>query len=343
MPAEDTVFYVLYDKFMFWSILVAIFTFGWLFTAILRYRDGVEPDTTDIDRIEVGAFPLERHNTRLEIMFYLLPTILVVWVTIMAIGSNSAVWNFDDDDTSKDLNRFDITINAYQWYFEFIYEETLTWEDTDTGIDVVWDTESNTMQVTSFGNSAASLIEVKLGSIESELFFNGTDIRALTNTGYSSAQHNHVKVFDADGALLHTWEHIPIGHKLITPSNPMIIPCDEVILANMHSKPVDASDTRNVGVQHAFWVPEWGMKEDFVPGLAAGTNLGFIPDDAGTFPIRCAEYCGMQHSIMTGEVKIVDRVETEDIPNSGLTCAQKDSGVQKTGSSSANNYDGGEM
>jgi len=92
MPAEDTVFYVLYDKFMFWSILVAIFTFGWLFTAILRYRDGVEPDTTDVDRIEVGAFPLERHNTRLEIMFYLLPTILVVWVTIMAIGSNSAVW-----------------------------------------------------------------------------------------------------------------------------------------------------------------------------------------------------------------------------------------------------------
>ena len=43
MPAEDTVFYVLYDKYMFWSILVAIFTFGWLFTAMLRYRVGVFP------------------------------------------------------------------------------------------------------------------------------------------------------------------------------------------------------------------------------------------------------------------------------------------------------------
>jgi heme/copper-type cytochrome/quinol oxidase subunit 2 len=330
MPAEDTVFYVLYDKFMFWSILVAIFTFGWLFTAILRYRDGVEPDTTGIDHIEVGAFPVDRHNTPLELMFYLLPTVLVVWLTVMALGSNSAVWNFDEEGET-----FDITVNAYQWYFEFVYEESLTWEDTDTGIEVVWDTATKTMQVTADGNPAASSIEVKLGASESELFFNGTDIRALTNTEYNVYQHNHVKVYDADGVLLHTWEHIPIGHKLITPSNPMIIPCDEVIIANMHSLPVNPSDTRNVGVQHAFWLPEWGMKEDFVPGLESGTTIGFIPDDTGTFPIRCAEYCGMQHSIMTGEVMVVAR--------EGMTC-DLDTGVKKSGgSSSASNYDGGEM
>jgi heme/copper-type cytochrome/quinol oxidase subunit 2 len=331
MPAEDTVFYVLYDKFMFWSILVAIFTFGWLFTAILRYRDGVEPDTTKLDHIEVGAFPVDRHNTKLELAFYILPTILVVWLTVMALGSNSAVWNYDDTDQET----FPITINAYQWYFEFVYEESLTWEDSDTGIDVIWDSATKTMQVTADGNSAASSIEVKLGSLESELFFNGTSIRALTNTEYSQFQHNYVKVYDADGALLHTWEHIPVNHKLITPSNPMIVPCDEVVIASMHSKPVDASDTRNVGVQHAFWVPEWGMKEDFVPGLESGTTLGFMPDDAGTFPIRCAEYCGLQHSVMTGEVMVV--------APEGKSCADVDSGVKKSGSSSADNYNGGEM
>ena len=329
MPAEDTVFYVLYDKFMFWSILVAIFTFGWLFTAILRYRDGVEPDTTDIDHIEVGAFPVERHNTPLELMFYLLPTVLVVWLTVMALGSNSAVWNFDEDEET-----FDITVNAYQWYFEFVYEESLTWEDTDTDIIVEWDSTAKTMRVTADPTTAASSIEVKLGAVESELFFNDDGVSAKPNTEYNPYQHNHVKVYDADDVLLHTWEHIPIGHKLITPSNPMIIPCDEIIIANMHSRPVDASDTRNIGVQHAFWVPEWGMKEDFVPGLESGTTLGFIPDDAGTFPIRCAEYCGMQHSIMTGEVMVVAR--------EGLTC-DRDTGVTKSGSSSANNYDGSGM
>ena len=326
MPAEDTVFYVLYDKFMFWSIIVAIFTFGWLFTAILRYRDGVEPDTTNIDHIEVGAFPVDRHNTTLELMFYIVPTFLVVWLTVMALGSNSAVWNFDEE-----AETFDITVNAYQWYFEFVYEESLTWEDTETGFDVAW--SAGSMQVTSEGNTD-STVEVKMGTIKTELFFNGTDITGIPTATYSPFQHNYVKVFDAEGVLIHTWEHIPVGHKLITPSNPMIIPCDEVIIANMHSKPVDASDTRNVGVQHAFWVPEWGMKEDFVPGLESGTTLGFIPDDAGTFPIRCAEYCGMQHSIMTGEVMVVAR--------EGMTC-DLDTGVTKSGSSSASNYDGGEM
>ena len=329
MPAEDTVFYVLYDKFMFWSILVAIFTFGWLFTAILRYRDGVEPDTTDIDHIEVGAFPVDRHNTPLEVMFYVLPTILVVWLTVMALGSNSAVWNFDEEGET-----FDITVNAYQWYFEFVYEESLTWEDTDTGIEVVWDSATKRMEVTAYGNPAASWYELKLGAQEEELFLDADGESALPNTEYSPYQHNHVKVYDADGVLLHTWEHIPIGHKLITPSNPMIIPCDEVIIANMHSLPVDPSDTRNVGVQHAFWVQEWGMKEDFVPGLEGGTTLGFMPDDPGIFPIRCAEYCGMQHSIMTGEVMVVAR--------EGMNC-DLDTGVKKSGSSSANNYDGGGM
>ena len=328
MPAEDTVFYVLYDKFMFWSILVAIFTFGWLFTAILRYRDGVEPDTTKLDHIEVGAFPVDRHNTKLELAFYILPTILVVWLTVMALGSNSAVWNYDDTDEET----FPITVNAYQWYFEFVYEESLTWEDTDTGINVVW--SAGSMQVSADGNTAAASVEVKMGSIESELFFNGSTLAGMPTAMYNTFQHNHVKVYDVDGLLLHTWEHIPVNHKLITPSNPMIIPCDEVIIANMHSLPVDPSDTRNVGVQHAFWVPEWGMKEDFVPGLESGTTLGFMPDDAGTFPIRCAEYCGLQHSVMTGEVMVVARA--------GQDCSF-DSGVKKSDSSSADNYNGGEM
>ena len=102
----------------------------------------------------------------------------------------------------------------------------------------------------------------------------------------------------------------------------------------MKSKGIEG-DERNVGVQHAFWVPEWGMKEDFVPGLEAGTTLYFMPDDAGTFPIRCAEYCGMQHSVMTGQVMVV--------APEGTNC-DFDSGVKKSAdSTSSGSYDGGEM
>ena len=151
---------------------------------------------------------------------------------------------------------------------------------------------------------------------------------------YDSAQHAYVKVYDAEDALIHTWENIPRGHTFVTPSAPMIVPCDELVDATMKSKSADTTDSRNVGVQHAFWVPEWGMKEDFVPGLEDGTTLYFMPDDPGMFPIRCAEYCGLQHSVMTGQVMVGAR--------EGMTC-DYDSGVAKSDTSSSDSYDGGGM
>ena len=81
----------------------------------------------------------------------------------------------------------------------------------------------------------------------------------------------------------------------------------------MHSKPISNDNPAYVGVQHSLWLPEWGMKEDLVPGLEQGTNMFIQPDEAGTFPIRCAEYCGLQHSLMIGKVTVVAR--------EGTTCA----------------------
>ena len=189
------------------------------------------------------------------------------------------------------------------------------------------------MQVDATGTDATT-VKVKIGSDKSEYEINnGSSLMAIT-ANYDSAQHAYVKVYDAEDALIHTWENIPRGHTFITPSDPMIVPCDELVDATMKSKSADTTDTRNVGVQHAFWVPEWGMKEDFVPGLEDGTTLYFMPDDSGTFPIRCAEYCGLQHSVMTGQVMVVAR--------EGMTC-DYDSGVAKSETSSSDSYDGGEM
>ena len=92
----------------------------------------------------------------------------------------------------------------------------------------------------------------------------------------------------------------------------------------MKSLPSDESNPNYVGVQHSFWLPEWGVKEDLVPGHAEGTWMTVMPDDPGMFPIKCAEYCGNQHAYMTGDVKIVAA--------EGNDC-YKDTGVLKTGNS----------
>ena len=195
------------------------------------------------------------------------------------------------------------------------------------------DRDQGVMQVDASGNANAASIEVKLDNQKTDYEINnGSSLMAIPAT-YDLGRHTYVKVFDAEGALIHTWEHIPRGHTFITPSEPMIVPCDQLVDATMKSKGIEG-DERNVGVQHAFWVPEWGMKEDFVPGLESGTTLYFMPDDAGTFPIRCAEYCGMQHSVMTGQVMVV--------APEGTTC-DYDSGVKKSNKDSSGDDYGGEM
>jgi cytochrome c oxidase subunit II len=56
-------------------------------------------------------------------------------------------------------------------------------------------------------------------------------------------------------------------------------------------------------VIHSFWVPEFGQKEDAVPGLV--TNLVITPKRLGTFPVICTELCGLGHALMRSEAQVM--------------------------------------
>jgi len=53
----------------------------------------------------------------------------------------------------------------------------------------------------------------------------------------------------------------------------------------------DAAD-----VIHSFWVPEFGQKQDAVPGQ--DTKLVITPTKIGTYPVICTELCGLGHALM---------------------------------------------
>jgi cytochrome c oxidase subunit 2 len=55
-------------------------------------------------------------------------------------------------------------------------------------------------------------------------------------------------------------------------------------------------------VLHSFWVPAFRLKLAGVPGLVQ--NMNFTPTRAGTFDIVCAEYCGVDHSVMQGKLTV---------------------------------------
>ena len=60
-------------------------------------------------------------------------------------------------------------------------------------------------------------------------------------------------------------------------------------------------------VIHSFYVPAMRVKQDVLPGRYV--SVWFRPVKAGTYPIYCAEYCGILHSGMLGEVRVLSGTE----------------------------------
>jgi len=60
-------------------------------------------------------------------------------------------------------------------------------------------------------------------------------------------------------------------------------------------------------VIHSFWVPEFRVKQDAVPGQT--TVLRFTPTVEGEYTLVCAELCGLTHYNMIAKVKIVSQEE----------------------------------
>ncbi|HKI53060.1 MAG TPA: cytochrome c oxidase subunit II [Anaerolineales bacterium] len=58
-------------------------------------------------------------------------------------------------------------------------------------------------------------------------------------------------------------------------------------------------------VIHSFWVPEFRVKQDLVPGRI--TELRITPTLIGNYQVRCAELCGTSHSYMRKPVIITSQ------------------------------------
>ena len=70
------------------------------------------------------------------------------------------------------------------------------------------------------------------------------------------------------------------------------LPIDTTVQLQLQSK----------DVIHSFWVPEFGQKQDAVPGLL--TKLVITPNRLGTFPVICTELCGLGHAVMRSQTTV---------------------------------------
>ena len=61
---------------------------------------------------------------------------------------------------------------------------------------------------------------------------------------------------------------------------------------------------RTDDVVHSFWVPEFRIKQDAVPGIV--TTSTTVPSRAGDFEVVCAELCGLGHATMRQQVHVME-------------------------------------
>ncbi len=53
---------------------------------------------------------------------------------------------------------------------------------------------------------------------------------------------------------------------------------------------------QSLDVIHSFWVPQFGQKQDALPGQE--TKVVITPTKVGTYPVICTELCGLGHALM---------------------------------------------
>jgi cytochrome c oxidase subunit 2 len=62
-------------------------------------------------------------------------------------------------------------------------------------------------------------------------------------------------------------------------------------------------------VIHAFWVPEFRMKQDAVPGIETRTVI--TPTKVGEYDVICTELCGLGHATMRSQARVLSAEDYE--------------------------------
>jgi cytochrome c oxidase subunit II len=78
-------------------------------------------------------------------------------------------------------------------------------------------------------------------------------------------------------------------------------------------------------VIHSFYVPEFRVKQDAVPGIVTKTFA--TPTRRGTYPLICTELCGIGHSQMRSVVKVVSNAAFERWVSQERQSAQQSGGA----------------
>jgi cytochrome c oxidase subunit II len=80
-------------------------------------------------------------------------------------------------------------------------------------------------------------------------------------------------------------------------SSQLYLPAQSEVKFRIHSR----------DVIHDFWVPDWRMKIDAVPGITTSYRVNLKPGALGEHDIVCAELCGLGHAYMRQTAHVLSK------------------------------------
>ena len=83
-------------------------------------------------------------------------------------------------------------------------------------------------------------------------------------------------------------------------SSTLVLPVGQPVLLRLTS----------IDVIHSFWVPEFRIKMDAIPGQI--NELRIMPTETGDYRAMCSELCGTGHAYMTAPVQVAPAAEFEE-------------------------------
>jgi cytochrome c oxidase subunit 2 len=158
----------------------------------------------------------------------------------------------------------------------------------NTGLEITW-------------TAIPLIIVIALGVIGAD------NLRQVRTVDPQAAE---IKVFGSQWVWRFEYPISAQGPAMSFSSNKLYLPEGRQVLLKMQS----------MDVLHSFWVPEFRLKQDLVPGRV--TDYRINPSRIGEYKVRCAELCGTSHAYMEAAVIVVSQAEYDKWVSDQTVAAQ---------------------
>jgi cytochrome c oxidase subunit II len=172
----------------------------------------------------------------------------------------------------------------------------------NTRVEVVWTIVPVIILIAMAVPAARTLVQIE-DTTKTELTIKVTGFQWGWQYDYLDdgvVYYSHLdRASDAARELLSGIDPTTVPHYLLNVDHPFVVPADTKVRLLI----------TGADVIHSWWVPDFGVKKDAIPGFINEAWFKVDPDKTGLYRGQCAELCGRDHGFMPIVVDVRSKAE----------------------------------